>query len=59
MFFWSNLELKDESCERLIRAFFTFCKFLSDEVETIFRESEAKRLKLFKSKFGHRKLLRK
>ena len=39
--------------------FSVFCKFLSDEVETIFLESEAKRSKLFKSKFGHRKLLRK
>ena len=39
--------------------FSVFCKFLSDEVETIFWESEAKLLKLFKSKFGHRKLLRK
>ena len=35
------------------------CKFLSDEVETIFWESKAKRSKLFKSKFGHSKLLRK
>ena len=34
-----------------------FWKFLSDEVETIFWE--AKRSKLFKSKFGHRKLFRK
>ena len=34
-------------------------KFLSDEVETVFWESEAKRSKLFKSKFGPRKLLRK
>ena len=34
-------------------------KFLSDEVESIFWESKAKRSKLFKSKFGHRKLLRK
>ena len=39
--------------------FSVFCKFLSDEVETIFWESEAKRSELFKSKFGHRKLLRK
>ena len=39
--------------------FSMFWKFLSDEVETIFRESEAKRSKLFKSKFGHRKVLRK
>ena len=36
-----------------------FCKFLSDEVETISWKSEPKRSKLFKSKFGHRKLLRK
>ena len=34
-------------------------KFLSDEIESIFWESKAKRSKLFKSKFGHRKLLRK
>ena len=39
--------------------FSVFCKFLSDEVETIFWESEAKCSKLFRSKFGHRKLLRK
>ena len=36
-----------------------FGNFLSDEVETICKESEAKLSKLFKSKFGHRKLLRK
>ena len=36
-----------------------FCKYLSDEVQTIFCESEAKLWKLFISKFGHRKLLRK
>ena len=39
--------------------FTVFCRFLRDQVETIFRESEAKHSKLFKSKFGHRKLLRK
>ena len=32
--------------------FSVFCKFLSDEVETIFWESEAKRSRLFKSRFG-------
>ena len=37
--------------------FSVFCKFLSDEVETIFWEREAKRSKLFNSKFGYRKLL--
>ena len=36
-----------------------FCKFLSDKVETVFCENEAKRSKLFKSKFDQRKLLRK
>ena len=35
------------------------CKFLADEVETIFWKSKGKRSKLLKSKFGHRKLLRK
>ena len=39
--------------------FSVFWKFLSDEVKTIFWESEGKRSKLFKSKFGHKKLLRK
>ena len=32
---------------------------MSNEVETLFWESEAKRSKLLKSKFDHRKLLRK
>ena len=46
--------------ERLKRAFLRFfCKFLSDEVEIVFWEGEAKRSKLFISKFGHRKVLRK
>ena len=39
--------------------FSVFCRFVSDEVETIFWKSEAKRSKLFKSKFGHGKLLTK
>ena len=34
-------------------------KFLSDEVEIICRDSETKRSGLFKSDFGHSKLLRK
>ena len=34
-------------------------KFLGDEVEIIFLKSKAKRSKLFKSKFGDTKLLRK
>ena len=36
-----------------------FCKYLSDEVEIISKESDAKRSKLFKSNFSHRNLLRK
>ena len=39
--------------------FSVFCRFLIDEVQTIFWESQAKHQILFKSKFGHRKLLRK
>ena len=39
--------------------FSVFCKFLSDEVKTLFQDCEGKRLKLFKSKSGHKKLLRK
>ena len=39
--------------------FRNFCKFYNDKVETIFWESEAKRSKLFKSKFGHTKVFRK
>ena len=38
--------------------FSVFCNFLSDEVQTVFWESEAKQSKLFKSKFDHWKLLR-
>ena len=41
------------------KAYFSvFCKLLSDEVETVFWEIEAKRSKLFQSKIDHRKLLR-
>ena len=39
--------------------FSVFCRFLSEEVETIFWENEAKRSRLIKSKFGHGKLVRK
>ena len=37
--------------------FSVFCKFLSDEVETVFWESEAKCSNLFKSKFGQKNFL--
>ena len=35
------------------------CKFLSDDVETFFYESDTNRLKLFKLKICHKKLLKK
>ena len=35
---------------------YSFLQFSSDEVETIFWESEEKHQKLFKSKFGHKSL---
>ena len=59
--FSSFFELKNKYCGRLKIAyiFLGFCKFLIDKVETIFWESEAKCSKLFKSKFSHRKLVRK
>ena len=39
--------------------FTVFCKFLRDQVDITFKESESNCPKLFKSKFGHRKFLRK
>ena len=57
--FWSHLHLKKECYERLKRSFFSFCTFFCDEVETIFWESETEHLRQFKSKFGHRKFLKK
>ena len=39
--------------------FSVFWKFLNEEVETILWECEGKRLKLFTSKFGYRKLPKK
>ena len=39
--------------------FSVFCKFLSDEVETVFWESETESWRSFKFKVGHRKLFRK
>ena len=39
--------------------FSIFCKFLSDEVETIFWEGKAKRSKLFKWNLDHRKVVKK
>ena len=54
--FWSILKL-DTKIVCVWKGYFSvFYKFLSDEVETVFWEIEAKRLKLFNSKFSHRKL---
>ena len=57
--FWSYLELKNECSELWKWHFSIFCKFLGDEVKTIFWESEAKRWKLFKRKFNRCKFFRK
>ena len=57
--FWSYLKLKHESSERLRRAFFSCLQTFEWRSRTAFWESEVKRSKLFKSKFGHRKLLKK
>ena len=57
--FWSYLEVKNKCSESLKMTFFTFCKFLSDNVKTVFWKSEAKHSKLFESKVGHRKFFRK
>ena len=58
--FSSYLETKPECFQRLKRPFlWFFCQFLSGEVKTIFWEIEAKHSNIFKSKFGHRKFLRK
>ena len=57
--FEANLSSKT-SVLSVWKGFFSgFWKFLSEKVETVFWESEAKRSKLSKWKFGHRKLLRK
>ena len=55
--FGATLSLKTNLLSIRKKHFLVFCKFLSDEVETIFTESEAKLSKLFKLKFGNRKLL--
>ena len=55
----SYVELKNECSEPLKRAFSVFYDFLSDKVETVSSQNEAKHSKLFKSKLGHSNLLRK
>ena len=41
------------------KIFAVFCKFLSDKAQTLFWQTEAKSSRLFKSMFGHMKLLTK
>ena len=57
--FGESLSSKTNVVSVLTKHLPVLCKFLSDEVETILWESEAKHSKLFKSKFGHQNLLRK
>ena len=60
---WQNtsgpLLLPIKYSERLKIAFFIFFKFMSNEIDTVFWESEAKSLKLFKSKIVHKNHFRK
>ena len=57
-YFGANLRLKTNFLRFSKKHFPDFCKFLTAEVETICCKSEARRSRLFKSKFRHRKLLR-
>ena len=57
--FAATLSSKTNVLSVWIAHFSVFCKFLSEEVETVCWESEAKRSKLFKSKSGYKKLHRK
>ena len=56
--FGASLSSKTSVVSVWKRHFTIFLKCLSDQVETIFWQSEAKCSNLFKSKFGHRKLPR-
>ena len=62
--FWENcfeatLRTKADVLNVWKANFSVFYKFMSNKLETIFRESDAKRSKIFKVKFDHRKVLRK
>ena len=56
---WSHHELKNPCFERVKNAFFTFLQIFEWESWNHTLRSEAKPSKQFKSKFGHRNLLRK
>ena len=57
--FWGNFQLKNEWSECLKRAFFTFLQTFEWRSWKHFLVKWGKALKLLKSRFGHRKLLRK
>ena len=57
--FGATLSSKTNVLSVLKEHYAVFCKFLSDKVETYSWESETNHSKLFKSKFGHKNLLRK
>ena len=57
--FWTYLGLKNEFCERLKRAFSSFLEIFEWLSGDHFLGNWTKRSKLFQSKFGHKKLLRK
>ena len=59
MAFGANLSSIKNALSVWKKHFPVFSKFLSDEFETVFWESEAKCSNLFKSKLGHKNLLRK
>ena len=51
--FWNYLEIKSEYTELLkMKLFGFYCKFLTYEIETIFRENKASPLSLLKSNIG-------
>ena len=57
--FWIYLELKHECSERFKIAFFSFLQVFDWRNGNHFLESKVKSQKLIKSKFGHKKLLKK
>ena len=57
--FGATLSSKTNSMSILKEHFSFFCKFLSDEFETIFKKTDTKLSKRSNLKFGHKNLLRK
>ena len=57
--FGATLSSKTNAMSILKEHFSFFCKFLSDEFETIFKKTDTKLSKRSNLKFGHKNLLRK